>query len=148
MSIRMKLSATLLVLLGAILGSIHSVAQAYGSEAGRYVANGDVVFDTVTGLVWRRCSEGQVWTGSSCSGREILFSWQGALERAKSAALGGTPWRLPNAKELSSIVDDSKSLPMAIDEAAFPNTPSSLFWTSTYYTSVPSVAADEINLFH
>jgi hypothetical protein len=105
-----------------------AMAAAQGAPAaGRFVPNGAEVADTLTGLVWRRCSEGQSWTGSTCSGSAGSYTWQEALGRAKAA---GLPWRLPDVKELASLVDDSRVDP-AIDSAAFPGTPSTWYWTST-----------------
>lgn len=102
----------------------------------RFVPNGAEVADTLTGLVWRRCSEGQSWTGGTCSGAASTFTWLGALNQAKAA---GQPWRLPDAKELASLVDDSRVDP-AIDIAAFPGTPSSWYWTSTHHAGNASGA--------
>jgi len=38
-------------------------------------------------------------------------------------------WRWPTKDELTGIVDKTQKKP-AIDKVAFPNTPSSLFWSS------------------
>lgn len=111
--------------------AVSGPAQSAEAVAGRFVANGAEVTDTLTGLVWRRCSEGQSWTGSNCAGSAASFTWSEALDRARAEASGGVPWRLPNAKELSSLVDDSRADP-AIDTSLFPGTPSYQFWTSTH----------------
>jgi hypothetical protein len=44
------------------------------------------VLDTATGLVWRRCAEGQAWTGSTCGGTPVTLTWQAALDHAKQQA--------------------------------------------------------------
>ena len=59
--------------------------------------------------------------------------WKEALKYADSSSLANyTDWRLPNTKELQSIVDyDKKTIP-AINEEYFECTnPDSWFWTST-----------------
>jgi len=90
-------------------------------------ADGQEVTDSQTGLIWRRCAEGMNWDGSTCAGAATPFTHEAALQRATAqAASSGKAWRLPNVKELSSIVDKSRSYP-AIDPTAFPATPSSLF---------------------
>jgi len=47
---------------------------------------------------------------------------------------GHNDWRLPNIRELQTIVDRSVYDP-AIDTAAFPNTPASLFWSASAYAN-------------
>ena len=42
-------------------------------------------------------------------------------------------WRLPNVKELRTLVDNTKSAAPVIDAAAFPSTQSSGYWSSTVY---------------
>lgn len=101
----------------------------------RFVPNisGEEVTDTQTGLIWRRCSEGQTWTGSACGGSAGLYAWESALAEAKSVAGStGVAWRLPNVKELQTLVHRGSIKP-AVDSSVFPNTPSSWFWTSTPY---------------
>lgn len=127
-----------LVRLAGLAGQVGLVGLAVsfpvqGAEAvsGRFVANGAEVTDTVTGLVWRRCVEGQRWKGSSCEGSPLKFNWPKALDRARSEASGGIPWRLPNVKELGSLVDDSRANP-AIDTAVFPGVYNEIFRTSTH----------------
>ncbi|TAN53507.1 MAG: DUF1566 domain-containing protein, partial [Rhodospirillales bacterium] len=94
--------------------------------------NGDgTVSDGATGLVWMKSDSGK-------------HDWQGALRFCENLTLGGqSGWRLPNAKELHSIVDYNRS-PSATHSAAIdpvfsitsigdedgkPDWP--FFWTST-----------------
>jgi len=97
------------------------VAAVVGAAApvGRYVVSVDVVQDTVTGLVWQRAS----------SAGSVLSA---ARDSCRTLSLGGTSgnWRLPTKKELETIVD-VRSFEPSIDSLAFPNTPSTQFWTST-----------------
>lgn len=89
------------------------------------------LLDVTTDLVWRRCSEGQTWNGSTCEGEAIKYTWQEALLLAHQASdedlLG---WRLPNVKELASITERDCVRP-AVNSALFPATPPDDFWTST-----------------
>jgi hypothetical protein len=86
---------------------------------------------TPTDLVWKRCAEGQEWDGSTCEGEAVKYTWQEALQLAHKASnedlLG---WRLPNVKELASLVERDCVRP-AINSTVFPATPPDDFWTST-----------------
>ncbi|MDH5217034.1 MAG: DUF1566 domain-containing protein [Gammaproteobacteria bacterium] len=81
-------------------------------------------------LTWRRCLYGQQWDNASqsCTGNPIKLNWQNALLTAKSNG-----WRLPNTKELMSIVDLQCFSP-PLHPVLFPEAPASLtsgLWTST-----------------
>ncbi len=95
--------------------------------------NGNEVLDTQTGLIWRRCVEGMKWDGKTCSGYPFAGMLVEGLERAASQArLTGKNWRLPNIKELGSLVDMSQPN-LAIDLTAFPETPNDQMWSSSPY---------------
>jgi hypothetical protein len=102
----------------------------------RFSTASDVVTDTATGLVWKRCSEGL--SGASCEvGAALSASWQDALGRvatvnAQPATLGAgsNDWRLPNRNELASLLERQCSAP-AINATVFPGTPAQGFWTSS-----------------
>lgn len=94
-------------------------------------ADGTEVTDQKTGLIWRRCAEGMVFSAGTCTGKARAFAYEAALQHAATQARStGIAWRLPNIKELSSIANKSRSSP-AIDPAAFPATPASWFWSAS-----------------
>lgn len=70
--------------------------------------NGDgTVTDPRDGLIWKRCAEGQTWTGSACSGDGATVSWFDAMRMAKTSRfLNKSDWRLPTKDEFSRIVGD------------------------------------------
>ena len=107
------------------------------AQAARYSfsAEGSEVTDAQTGLIWHRCSEGQTWGATTCTGTVAPYSNEAALAQAKTQA----GWRLPNFKELSSLVDKSRVSP-SIDVTAFPGTPSNWFWSSSPYAGNASYA--------
>lgn len=89
------------------------------------------VTDTRTGLMWKRCSEGQSWNGSTCTGSASIFNWADALNHVLTLTdAGHEDWRLPNINELESLVEDCTYGP-AINTDIFPNTPSSHFWSAS-----------------
>jgi len=96
-------------------------------------AGGTEVTDQATGLTWRRCAEGMVLLGVACTGTPSEMTHEAALQLV--TAMKST-WRLPNVKELSSIVDRGFRNP-AVDAAAFPFMPSRGFWSSTPYVYAP-----------
>lgn len=102
--------------------------------ADRFTLNGAEVTDKRTGLTWKRCAEGQAWSGSTCTGTATYHNHVAALALAKTAnsSQSATGWRLPNVKELASLADKGCQSP-AIDSTAFPATPSSWFWSSSPY---------------
>lgn len=122
-------------------GSVRLVSPGgVATPPSRYTYAGGEVTDTATGLIWRRCSEGQTWDGSTCHGVAAAASWSRARRQAElEAARTGQAWRLPNVKELQSLVTDDHSVP-AIDTEAFPNTRSKWYWSSTPYSSLPFYA--------
>lgn len=104
----------------------------------RFRDNGDgTVTDHATGLVWKRCSEGL--RGDDCAtGSLSAFTWQQALRHAEAHLFAGSDqWRVPNKKELASLVEQRCAEP-AINSECFPNTPPSLFWSSSPYVYFPN----------
>ena len=85
------------------------------------------VKDTQTGLIWQRCSLGQTWSGTSCTGTAATYNWTNALQTAKNM---GNGWRVPNIKELDSLIEQACYSP-SINETYFPNTVNSYYWSSS-----------------
>lgn len=126
-----------LLLAGAACSSV------FAQERYTASADGQEITDSKTGLTWRRCVEGMVWKVRACSGQPAFFNQTDAALRAKGASAGGTEWRLPVLKELSSIVSvrEAEEGKAAIDPVVFPATPVARFWTSSstgpgYFTFV------------
>ncbi len=94
-----------------------------------FVDNGDgTISDRATGLMWMKADSG------------TTADWEGALDYAEDLqAAGHDDWRLPNAKELQSIVDythapdatDPAKVGPAIDAIFEITSDDSYFWTST-----------------
>lgn len=94
---------------------------------GAFTNNGDgTVTDARTGLVWDRCLLGQDG-GADCAGSAQTYNWQDALLAAtalnETGYLGHSDWRLPNLRELRSLVERACLYP-SIDTNFFPNAPS------------------------
>lgn len=106
-----------------------------------YSDNGDgTVTDPTTGLTWMRCSMGQTWTGSTCTGTAIYYTWNQANALTGTVSFAGnSDWRLPNIRELQTIVDGLTSNP-AIDWVVFPATPIALFWSASAHAGLSGYA--------
>jgi hypothetical protein len=100
------------------------------------VPAGSEVRDTVTGLVWQRCTLGMAWNNGRCTGSANSLSWAQAVEAAQTASpsANGRRWRLPTQAELYSLADRACSNP-AINTTWFPETPSALAWSSSVSVS-------------
>nr|WP_275284988.1 DUF1566 domain-containing protein [Thiospirillum jenense] len=95
-------------------------------------ANGTVL-DTRTGLMWKRCTEGNTWNAATngCSGEPTTFDWSNALSLAEASTWANyTDWRLPNRKELASLIENCR-IDQAINDTVFPNTHNSYYWSSS-----------------
>lgn len=114
------------------------------SPTADFMEHGDgTVTHVSTGLMWKRCAEGL--SGETCAnGEAMTMFWDVALAAAESSGFAGySDWRVPNFKELHSIVESCGYDP-AINQTVFPRTPrppfGSVFWTSTSWAPAPSDA--------
>ncbi|PQJ96378.1 hypothetical protein CXB77_08285 [Chromatium okenii] len=123
----------------------------------RYLYNNDAtVTDLITDLQWMRFSLGQKWENGTCVGEAKTYTWEEAKQAAElinkhGGYAGYQDWRLPTIDELKSLVYCSSGQPKTwndtgkecegdyanptIDSGAFPNTPSSWFWSVAYGTN-------------
>ena len=105
---------------GCFVRAVRGTTDVYGVND--FVNNNDgTVTDNATGLMWQQEDDGNT------------YNWQEALTYAtNSEEAGYTDWRLPNTKELQSIVDYDKETFPAIDETYFSCTnDDSWFWSGT-----------------
>jgi len=109
----------------------------------RYVVNAakGTVLDKQTGLMWKRCIEGL--SGANCGGSVTYLDWGGALSQAAASAFASyKDWRLPNRKELESLVEVACVFP-AINATVFPHDPAVSrvsVWASSPYASQANLA--------
>lgn len=116
--------------------------KAYTSDS----TNGTVT-DTRTGLMWKKCIEGQTWNSSACTGRWGTFTWAAALSLGVRDRTGNySDWRLPNIKELRTLVEECRVDP-AINDSLFPGNPSSYFWSGSPHLIYNSDNAWYVNFY-
>jgi hypothetical protein len=111
---KLKIASAVFVLVG--------LSAWAAAPPGRYVLTTDTVRDSQTNLTWQR------------SGPSAVYNQPDATLYCQGLSLGGfaTGWRLPNLKELQTLVD-VRSINPAIDSVAFPGTVSSAYWSSSPY---------------
>jgi hypothetical protein len=100
-----------------------------------FTDNGDgTITDNCTGLMWNKCSQGL--SGSTCTtGTASTTYWEDAkVSCENSTSSNYSDWRLPNVKELMSIVNYERYSP-CIDPAYFPATVSDNYWSATTWKS-------------
>lgn len=90
-------------------------------------SQGAEVLDLYTNLIWQRCSVGQQWSGTACSGDAQSLTWVDAL---KQVSTPNSVWRVPNIRELNSLIEDACH-DSSINYTMFPNTPAQVYWSSS-----------------
>ena len=106
-------------------------------SGGRFVDNGDgTVTDNCTGLMWQKGTADVNGDGQSTVRDNV--PWCDALAYCENLSFADhDDWRLPNVRELQSIVDYGRVQP-SIDPVfgALP----SFYWSSTSYADYPALA--------
>ena len=112
------------------------------STLGAFTVNPDgTVSDSRTGLMWDQCLLGQDHA-NACDGPGDPYTWQQGLAAAETANakswLGYDDWRLPNVRELRSLVERACTNP-GIDTNVFLNAPAfPAVLTSSTYPGLPT----------
>lgn len=100
-----------------------------------------------TGLMWKRCLEGQTLTGGVCEGTSTIYTWAEALGAANAVSFAGhSDWRLPNPKELLTIFEDRCAAP-ALNADLFPISGDFGMWTATPTAILRLDLYDEVWMF-
>jgi hypothetical protein len=127
--------ASLLLALPVLAQAVNPNIENITPDSRYTVHNDGTVTDNDTGLMWMQCSEGQSWESNggagNCTGTATTHTWDAALALANGKAFAGySDWRLPDIKQLASLVAEDRYSP-AINSTIFPATPSSSFWSGS-----------------
>ncbi len=110
-------------------GALHTGA---GWGAQRFTDNGDgSVTDTVTGLVWLKdagCLPAANWATAIADANTLAAGQCGLADGSKAG-----DWRLPNLKELESLVDVAAAHPALTPGNPFAHVSTGIYWSSTSY---------------
>ncbi|MCB1307986.1 MAG: Ig-like domain-containing protein [Leptospiraceae bacterium] len=111
-----------------------------------------MVFDATSNLTWTKCSINAGGTVLDAGGGTCTLpmpathdmNWKTALQVCENLSYGTHgDWRLPNFRELLSIVEWTNGPPALINTTEFPATaggPAGIYWTSTTYAASPNNA--------
>jgi len=121
-----------------------------GYKVNQYTINEDgTVYDNYSGLTWQRCIMGRTWnpdyhTCDRDDTSDLHYDWNTTLVNVKDynaaeilEGRNGT-WRVPNIKELASIISLNCVYP-AIDTEIFPTYQSKLWSSTPSATDFPSL---------
>jgi len=168
MNKRQWLMLPVLLAIGAAQGQTCRTDVSESTPADRFeIRNrGATALDTATGLEWKRCPEGYVFSDNAtpsqygddgCTdGGASAFTWQQGLWKAEAVNTplgqtspnglpgeggyaGASDWRVPDIKALGSIVERACVDP-AIDLPVFPGTPSAVFWSASPFAGYTDLA--------
>ena len=121
-----------------------SLAQdgTYPRNPQSFTDNGDeTITDNNTKLMWQKEEDNTGYNWYQATGTvHTTYNVGGAIDVCGNLTTGGyNDWRLPNPKELKSIVDHEIYNP-SINQTYFPNTSSSDYWSATTKASSTSFA--------
>jgi hypothetical protein len=114
--------------------TLNDVRCVYGGKAGtlppaRYRAMSGAVVDLETGLTWQQPID------------SVTYDQAGAVAHCAAITAPSNGWRLPEAGELETLVDATRTNP-AIDPTAFPGALSTIFWTNSPYGGAAFMIVD------
>jgi len=100
----------------------------------RFETEGETVTDRLTALVWSR----------NANLAEFPLTWHEALDHVAQMnhcqALGYSDWRVPNRRELRSLISHQTKRPALSDDHPFTNLFQGWYWSSTTATISPTHA--------
>lgn len=110
----------------------------------RFADNGNgTVTDQLTGLIWMKIANAlgsKTWTEALLDASKLQAGFCGLTDGSKPG-----DWRLPNARELQSLIDFSKMAPALPSGHPFAGVSNGNYWSSTNY-NIFSASAWKVNL--
>lgn len=123
-----------------------AIAESTPTSGFTFSTDGKTATHTAMGLMWKRCLEGQAFSDNgtsddylddTCTGSAPRMNWKAALNQAQTANSandsGYNDWRVPNSKELGSIVEYCRRRPAINTDVFrdFPTLDSVRVWSSS-----------------
>ena len=128
---------TLTLLMAGLLAGQTALAACNSNDADYVTSSQGWVLHKSTGLIWQPCLHGMTYDNGSCTGAPTEATWFDTLHSAQSNTdFQSSEWRLPNVKEVASLLEFSCDT--RINEAAFPGQPTnSTVWSNTIGAPIP-----------
>lgn len=95
----------------------------------RFILQGETVGDQATGLVWSRSANPAGWPLFWDEARDYVAGLN------RQAHLGFADWRLPNRRELFSLMDHAQARPALPPHHPFLQVESAWYWSATPYAA-------------
>jgi len=117
------------------INTIDAISEISNSKKGKAILGfqdnrNETITDLYTKLMWIKNGDGLGCNNGTTTSWDETVSFINNLNSTTTGGFAGyNDWRLPNFKELASIIDYSKNS-LVIDENYFPNTKSAKYWTS------------------
>lgn len=97
-------------------------------------ATANCITDNLTGLTWLR-------DGDLANGGGVVLKWESAIQIASTGSwCGYNDWRLPNIREIMSLINYSQQYTTWLIDAGFANLDTTTYWSSTTMPSNPTKA--------
>ncbi|BEQ13358.1 DUF1566 domain-containing protein [Desulfoferula mesophila] len=104
------------------------------TNTARFIRHGQSVEDRATGLVWSRSANPAGWPLFWDEAREYVATLN------REAYLGHGDWRLPNRRELFSLMDYAQARPALPPGHPFTQVELAWYWSATPYAANPAYA--------
>jgi hypothetical protein len=108
-----------------------AVLTTYAHQAHAQAKDDGTYYDTATGLTWMRCMVGQTWANGTCTGAATTHTFdQATAMTGKVSFAGENDWRVPNIRELLSLVNYT-NVSGPFNKTIFPSNGGSGAWSSS-----------------
>jgi hypothetical protein len=130
-----EVGAGMVVTVIACAGTSQDGEYRLGATAvARFTDNGDgTVTDNLTGLIWltdASCFGQSIWTTALSDANSLAASSDACVPDLTDGSVAGD-WRLPNFRELHSLIDYQTAQPALPSGHPFSGVESNYYWTST-----------------
>jgi hypothetical protein len=129
---------------GVLAGDDGNLQKGVATTGPRFTDNNNgTITDNLTGLIWLKdatCLDQRNWTNALAAVGNLASGTCGLNDSSTTGQ-----WRLPNIRELESLVDHGATIPALPASAPFTNFQGSRYWSSTSSAGSPASNALDVN---